>query len=154
MLSEDVIERNVVGIEATLRSLLTSQEGTLHEPLVVNNLSWLGEMGFLQFLREVGKFARMGSMLSKDSVRTRCAMTASEACRILCAWWILFWLHIDNQNATQCWLMLCSQALLILFPLCVINLRLMKLYPTSVFAPHQCFTHNPRCVPGWRVSRA
>lgn len=72
VLSEDVIERNVAGIEATLRSLLTSQHGTLQEPLVVNNLSWLGQMGFLQFLREVGKFARMGNMLSKDSVRTRC----------------------------------------------------------------------------------
>lgn len=72
MLSEDVIERNVAGIESTLRSLLTSQQGRLQDPLVVNNLSWLGQMGFLQFLREVGKFARMGNMLSKDSVKTRC----------------------------------------------------------------------------------
>jgi len=35
---------------------------------VVNNLDWFGPMSFLTFLREVGKFARVGTMLSKDSV--------------------------------------------------------------------------------------
>lgn len=28
-------------------------------------------MGFLTFLRDVGKYARVGTMLSKDSVKTR-----------------------------------------------------------------------------------
>jgi tyrosyl-tRNA synthetase len=36
---------------------------------VVNNLDWFGGMGFLAFLREVGKFARVGTMIAKDSVR-------------------------------------------------------------------------------------
>ncbi len=69
VLSEETIERNVQSIEATLCSLLTSQHG--QEPLVVNNLAWFGQMKFLQFLREVGKYARVGTMLSKDSVKTR-----------------------------------------------------------------------------------
>ena len=30
-------------------------------------------MTFLDFLRDVGKFARMGTMLNKDSVKTRLA---------------------------------------------------------------------------------
>jgi tyrosyl-tRNA synthetase len=40
----------------------------LHGVKVVNNLDWFGPMSFLTFLREVGKFARVGTMLSKDSV--------------------------------------------------------------------------------------
>jgi tyrosyl-tRNA synthetase len=34
---------------------------------VVNNLDWHGGIGFLQFLREVGKLARMSTMLSRDA---------------------------------------------------------------------------------------
>lgn len=37
---------------------------------VLNNLDWFGSMGFLTFLREVGKFARVGTMMAKDSVRS------------------------------------------------------------------------------------
>ena len=36
---------------------------------VVNNLDWFGKMSFLGFLRDVGKFARVGTMMAKDSVR-------------------------------------------------------------------------------------
>ena len=32
---------------------------------------WFGSMGFLTFLREVGKFARVGVMLSRESVKQR-----------------------------------------------------------------------------------
>lgn len=38
---------------------------------VMNNLDWFGSMGFLEFLREVGKYARVGTMMAKDSVKTR-----------------------------------------------------------------------------------
>jgi len=40
-------------------------------PQVLNNLDWFGAMSFLGFLRDVGKYARVGTMLAKDSVRTR-----------------------------------------------------------------------------------
>lgn len=35
----------------------------------MNNLDWFGPMSFLAFLRDVGKYARVGAMLAKDSVR-------------------------------------------------------------------------------------
>ncbi|MEW5306219.1 MAG: hypothetical protein WDW38_009075 [Sanguina aurantia] len=38
---------------------------------VLNNLEWFGSMSFLGFLRDIGKFARVGTMLAKDSVKTR-----------------------------------------------------------------------------------
>ncbi|PSC70485.1 tyrosyl-tRNA synthetase [Micractinium conductrix] len=72
VLSEEVIERNVAGIERTLRTLLRPPPGSgLAEPLVLNNLDWYGPMGLLTFLREIGKYARVGTMLAKESVRKR-----------------------------------------------------------------------------------
>lgn len=38
---------------------------------MLNNLDWIGQMSFLDFLRVVGKHARMSTMLAKDSVKTR-----------------------------------------------------------------------------------
>jgi tyrosyl-tRNA synthetase len=35
---------------------------------VLNNLDWFGPMSFLDFLRDIGKYARVGQMLAKDSV--------------------------------------------------------------------------------------
>jgi tyrosyl-tRNA synthetase len=72
VLSEEAIQRNIAGIERTLRSLLQPPAGSnLHEPLIVNNLDWFGQMPLLTFLRDIGKQARVGTMLAKDSVRTR-----------------------------------------------------------------------------------
>ncbi|KAI3426284.1 hypothetical protein D9Q98_008657 [Chlorella vulgaris] len=72
VLSEELIERNVKGIELTLRTLLQPPPGSgLPEPLVLNNLDWFGGMGLLTFLREIGKYARVGTMLAKESVRKR-----------------------------------------------------------------------------------
>ncbi|KAL4857707.1 Tyrosine--tRNA ligase [Chlorella vulgaris] len=72
VLSEELIERNVKGIELTLRTLLQPPPGSgLSEPLVLNNLDWFGGMGLLTFLREIGKYARVGTMLAKESVRKR-----------------------------------------------------------------------------------
>lgn len=43
----------------------------LPAPLLLDNSSWLGAVPLVDFLRDVGRHARMGAMLAKDSVRTR-----------------------------------------------------------------------------------
>jgi tyrosyl-tRNA synthetase len=85
VLSEEAIERNVAGIRRLLTSILerstaaaasaaaasgdgSSSAGGVR---VLNNLDWFGPMSFLGFLRDVGKYARVGAMLAKDSVRSR-----------------------------------------------------------------------------------
>lgn len=74
VLSDEVIETNTRGIESILRDLLTPAPGSgMTEPVVVNNLDWFGNMPLLTFLRDVGKSARVGTMLAKDSVRSRMA---------------------------------------------------------------------------------
>ncbi|GAB4817181.1 hypothetical protein N2152v2_004227 [Parachlorella kessleri] len=72
VLSEDTIERNIRGIERTLRKLLVAPPGAdVAEPLVLNNLDWFGSMNLLTFLRDVGKYARVGTMTAKESVKKR-----------------------------------------------------------------------------------
>jgi len=71
VMSEETIERNTRGIEVTLRTLLSVDEEQLKHPVVVNNLDWFGGMGLLEFLRDVGKYARVGTMISKESVKKR-----------------------------------------------------------------------------------
>ena len=73
VMSEETIEKNTRGIEGTLRNLLSVDDTTcdLKQPMVVNNLDWFGGMGLLEFLRDVGKFARVGTMISKESVKKR-----------------------------------------------------------------------------------
>jgi tyrosyl-tRNA synthetase len=69
-MDDATIEANSEGIEAILRALLT-QRGAPVPGMLLNNLEWFAGMGFLEFLRDVGRFARMGTMLNKDSVKTR-----------------------------------------------------------------------------------
>jgi tyrosyl-tRNA synthetase len=40
-------------------------------PRIVNNLDWLGKLGFLEVLRDVGKHFSVNMMIQKDSVRER-----------------------------------------------------------------------------------
>ncbi|MCT1386463.1 tyrosine--tRNA ligase [Brachybacterium sp. p3-SID1565] len=40
---------------------------------MVNNLDWIGGLGALEFLRDMGKHFRMGTMLAKDTVARRLA---------------------------------------------------------------------------------
>lgn len=40
-------------------------------PIIVNNLDWLGPLGYLDMLRDVGKFFRVNEMVKRDSVRDR-----------------------------------------------------------------------------------
>lgn len=37
--------------------------------IVVNNVDWYVDMSFLDFLRDVGKYLRLGIMFVKDSVK-------------------------------------------------------------------------------------
>ena len=78
VLDEAALEANVAGIKAILESLLT-RPGVADggpPPLILNNHDWFGGFGLLDFLRDVGKAARVGVMLSRDSVKSRMAAEA------------------------------------------------------------------------------
>lgn len=65
LLDEGQLENNITSIGNTLKRLMGN------EVRLVNNLDWFGDMGFLEFLRKVGRHARIGTMTAKDSVKSR-----------------------------------------------------------------------------------
>jgi len=75
-LSAEAVAANVEGIRAILDRLLSQPAARAPDapaaPVeLVNNLDWYGAMGLMDFLRDTGRYARVGTMLNKDSVRTR-----------------------------------------------------------------------------------
>jgi tyrosyl-tRNA synthetase len=72
LLSLDVLQANVAGIERQFRQFLDFDPGP-HSALLVNNHDWMGRFGYLEFLRDVGKHFPVGVMLAKDSVKSRLA---------------------------------------------------------------------------------
>jgi tyrosyl-tRNA synthetase len=69
-LSEDTLRTNQEGIRRQLEQFLDFDCGA-HSAEMVNNYDWFKEIGFLQFLREAGKFLSVNYMMSKDSVKKR-----------------------------------------------------------------------------------
>ena len=71
ILDEETIAVNLNGIRDNLKQCLNFDSST--PPLVVDNMDWFGKIGLLEFLRDTGKYMRVGSMMSKESVRKRLA---------------------------------------------------------------------------------
>ncbi len=69
-LDEDTLRFNQEGIRKQLEQFLDFDCGA-NSAEMVNNYDWFKEMGFLQFLREAGKFLSVNYMMSKDSVKKR-----------------------------------------------------------------------------------
>ena len=83
MMDEETIERHVAGIQTILVNILRVEEeptagggaqggqGQGQKPIFVNNYDWWKEVSLLGFLRDVGKYARVGTMMAKESVKKR-----------------------------------------------------------------------------------
>jgi tyrosyl-tRNA synthetase len=69
-LSEEILKENQDGIKAQLEKFLDFND-IPNAAVMVNNYDWFKEFGFLQFLREVGKFLTVNYMMGKDSVKNR-----------------------------------------------------------------------------------
>lgn len=69
LLDEETIDYNVSCIRKQLEHFLDF-EGE-NAAIMVNNYDWFGKMGFLEFLRDVGKHLTVNYMMSKESVKKR-----------------------------------------------------------------------------------
>ncbi len=75
-MDEDVLDRNVVAIEAQVRAFFdrgmsyAKRRGVDVQRAgprkILNNLSWTKDVTLLDFLRTVGKCAKVQTMLSRD----------------------------------------------------------------------------------------
>jgi tyrosyl-tRNA synthetase len=70
MLSEETLEFNVARTREQLSRFLDFDSPT-NPARLVNNYDWFKGFGFLDFLRDVGKYLTVNYMLSKDSVKNR-----------------------------------------------------------------------------------
>ena len=70
LLSHEQIETNAAGIRENLARFLDFDHPEIPAK-IVNNLDWMKDYSFIDFLRDVGKHFRMGTMLGKESVRSR-----------------------------------------------------------------------------------
>jgi tyrosyl-tRNA synthetase len=69
LLDRETLEANVLSLRAQLERFLdfSGESGAL----LLNNLDWLGSLGLIEFLRDVGKHFTVPYMLAKDSVQVR-----------------------------------------------------------------------------------
>jgi tyrosyl-tRNA synthetase len=70
LLSKDEIEFNLKGIRGQLERFLEFGQKN-NAAIMLNNADWLTRFGFIEFLREVGKFFRLREMLARESVKMR-----------------------------------------------------------------------------------
>ena len=70
ILSEEEIEKNIKNIEKILKKFLDIKDPKT-KPIFVNNYSWLKNLNYISFLRDIGKHFTINKMLSFDSVKTR-----------------------------------------------------------------------------------
>jgi len=70
ILSENEIKKNINNIEKILKNFL-DDTNIKTKPIFVNNYSWLKNLNYISFLRDIGKHFTINKMLSFDSVKTR-----------------------------------------------------------------------------------
>jgi len=70
ILNEKEIEKNIKSIEKLLKKFLQN-DNKATKPIFVNNYTWLNNLNYISFLREIGKHFTINKMLSFDSVKTR-----------------------------------------------------------------------------------
>jgi len=70
LLDEYALQKNVKGIQKNLESVLRYSSQS-NEAIMLNNFDWFKGFSLIDFLRDVGKYFRVGQMLAKDSVKTR-----------------------------------------------------------------------------------
>ena len=70
ILNEKEIDKNIKNIEKILKNFLDVKNPKT-KPSFVNNYSWLKDLNYISFLRDIGKHFTINKMLSFDSVKTR-----------------------------------------------------------------------------------
>ena len=75
ILTDEMIEQNLVGIRAIFSKFLRFEGATVlsqkSDAIMANNADWLNKLNYIDFLRDVGKHFSVNRMLSFDSVKMR-----------------------------------------------------------------------------------
>ncbi|MGZ3633189.1 MAG: tyrosine--tRNA ligase [Parachlamydiaceae bacterium] len=104
LLDSATIDRNLQGIKKNLEKILNQRDANT-KPLFLNNYDWFKKFSFIDFLREVGKYFRVGVMLAKDSVKSRMeseeGMSFTEFCYQTLQGYDFYHLHQEHGVTLQ-----------------------------------------------------
>lgn len=70
ILTEDQIASNISGIKKAFEPFLTFGDGPT-DAIMVNNDDWLSKIGYIEFLRDIGKYFTINTMVKQDTVARR-----------------------------------------------------------------------------------
>lgn len=70
LLTKEVLNANIAGVKRQLQQLLDFETKT-NPARLLDNASWTEPVGFLEFLRDIGKHFSVNQMVAKESVRAR-----------------------------------------------------------------------------------
>jgi tyrosyl-tRNA synthetase len=70
LLGDEELATNLAGIRAQLSRFLDFGPGPTGA-VIANNADWTRGIGYLEFLRDIGKYLTINYMMAKDSVRAR-----------------------------------------------------------------------------------
>ena len=70
ILTEEQIEKNAEGIRKAYGQYLTFGDGPT-DAIMVNNADWLDELGYISFLRDIGKYFTINTMVKQETVARR-----------------------------------------------------------------------------------
>lgn len=97
LLSEDILQHNVAGVKSQLEKFLDFDNSKPNAAEMANNYDWFREIGFLQFIRDIGKHITVNYMMAKDSVKNRLAgesgMSFTEFSYQLIQGYDFYWLY-------------------------------------------------------------
>ncbi len=70
LLTKEILDRNIASVKEQLKRLLDFETKT-NPARLLDNASWTANVGFLDFLRDIGKHFSVNQMIAKESVRAR-----------------------------------------------------------------------------------
>lgn len=101
LLSEEILQHNVKGIEKQLSKFLDFNLTKENSAEIVNNYDWFKGMDFLGFIRDIGKHISINYMMAKESVKKRIegetGMSFTEFTYQLIQGYDFYWLN-KNKN--------------------------------------------------------
>ena len=101
LLSEEVLQKNIVGVRAQLEKFLSFDPALPNAAELLNNFDWFQKISFLDFIRDTGKHITVNYMMAKDSVKKRLegdnGMSFTEFTYQLVQGYDFYWLY-KNKN--------------------------------------------------------
>ena len=105
LLDEETLLKNIAGVRKQLEKYLDFNPERTNNAEIVNNYDWFKGLGFIDFLRDVGKHITVNYMMSKDSVRKRIegetGISYTEFAYQLMQGYDYYWLYTHKQCKLQ-----------------------------------------------------